>query len=197
MTGADGDTIYAAFNTSRERYTRIINTGIVRYGKGELDELELETGIRRAIFEGKICFDCRYVIKDKTGAVTKSITKEEWEKLFRLRDERKGAEGNENTYREYQRGLLDKLRKVAKNNKNNRDFYCLCYYLKNKKATPAVTPVDTIKAIEKTINRLSFNLLDECDLEQLERFQRLIREKSTLISSMIVYKQARNESEIK
>lgn len=193
----EGDTIYADFDTSRERYTRIINTGVVRYGKGELDELELKTGIRRAIFAGQICFDCSYVIKNGTGIVTKSITKDEWEKLFRLRDGRKDNDmESEESYRKYQRSLLDKLKKVPKNNKENRDFYCLCYYLKNRKVAPSTPSVDTIEAIEKAINDLSFNLLDECNIHQLERFQQLIGEKSRLISSMIVYKHAQNESEL-
>lgn len=51
------DTIYKAFQTSRERYTRIINTGVVRYGKGELDSLSQITGLRKEIFLGEVRFN--------------------------------------------------------------------------------------------------------------------------------------------
>ena len=44
------DTIYKAFETSRERFTRVINTGVIRYGKGELAGLRQLTGFRGYIY---------------------------------------------------------------------------------------------------------------------------------------------------
>ena len=70
----DGDTIYDAFNTSRERYTRIINTGVVRYGRNELADLQQITGLRKEIFTGEERFICPY--KGENGEV--QITEQDW-----------------------------------------------------------------------------------------------------------------------
>ena len=43
------DTIYKAFETSRERFTRVINTGVIRYGKGELAGLRQLTGLAKEV----------------------------------------------------------------------------------------------------------------------------------------------------
>ena len=92
------DTIYKAFHTSRERYTRIINTGVVRYGKGELDSLSQITGIRKEIFLGEVHFSCPYELEKQDTAGKKSIEKgeitdEDWKRLFQWRKVRSGAKG--------------------------------------------------------------------------------------------------------
>lgn len=71
------DTIYKAFHTSRERYTRIINTGIVRYAKGELDSLSQITGLRKEIFLGEVRFNCPYKVKIKNAEKKQVIEKRE------------------------------------------------------------------------------------------------------------------------
>jgi len=43
------------------------------------------------------------------------------------------------------------------------------------------------------INQLSFSLLDGCQVGQLQKLQKLLKEKNALISSMIVYKNARDK----
>ena len=55
--------IYEAFGMSRERYTRIINTGKVRLGKAELSSLQQRTGLREEVFTGAIRFDCSYMVE--------------------------------------------------------------------------------------------------------------------------------------
>lgn len=196
----DGDTIYAAFDTSRERYTRIINTGAVRYGKGELDGLEQHTGLRKEIFSGEVRFLCPYTKNE----VTQEISAEEWVALFNWRSSRtKDVDGKKEKSDKKEQGkkqktcqdiICDKLKLVPRDDMNNWDFYRLCYYLEHKKAAPFRMSTGKLREIESSIKELSFALLDGCDLGQLQRFQTLLKEKQSLISAMLTYKNARNKA---
>ena len=72
--GSEGQTIYAAFHMSRERYTRVIRGEPVRFSKEELKRLVVETGVRSEIFEGKDCFHFE------------AISRRDWQRLFELRE---------------------------------------------------------------------------------------------------------------
>ena len=82
------DTIYNAFSTSRERYTRIINTGIVRYKKEELETLYRKTGIPTEIFTGEKRFECPYNKETEAG---KDISESDWNCLCFYLKKRKPA----------------------------------------------------------------------------------------------------------
>ncbi len=191
----DGDTIYAAFDTSRERYTRIINTGNVRYGRGELSGLEQRTGIRKEIFSGDTRFECPYVVKTKDGVVKKAITTQEWEELFSWRKHRGNENGDEQEKKQKtcQDKICDRLKAVPRDDMDNWNFYRLCYYLKNMKAAPLGVSTGKLREIEMAIKELSFALLDGCEVAQLQRFQKLLKDKQTLISAMVVYKNAKDK----
>ena len=177
----DGDTIYNAFNTSRERYTRIINTGVVRYGRNELADLQQITGLRKEIFTGEERFICPY--KGENGEV--HITEQDWKDWDKER-----KEGQEKVV---QKKIWECLKKVSRTNIENREFYRLCFYLKNMEPAPSKTSPETLRHIMTEINQLSFSLLDGCQVGQLQKLQKLLKEKNALISSMIVYKNARDK----
>lgn len=189
-----GDTIYDAFNTSRERYTRIINTGIVRYFKGELGSLQQCTGLRKEIFTGDVRFECPYKIKTKDGVVQKTITIEDWVKLFEWRSNR-GSDTGDKAHKKKtcQNEICDRLKLVPRNDMDNWDFYRLCFYLKNMEAAPLKVSADKLREIETTIKELSFSLLDRCEVGQLQKLQKLLKDKQTLISAMVVYKNAKDK----
>ena len=132
------DTIYMAFHTSRERYTRIINTGVVRYAKGELDSLSQTTGLKKEIFSGEVRFNCPYEVKkkpiqekQKTGKKQepekemKEITEKEWQDLFQWREVRTGTKGQKSP----QDNICQILKQVKQSDVENWDFYRLCYFL--------------------------------------------------------------------
>lgn len=177
----DGDTIYDAFNTNRERYTRIINTGVVRYGRNELADLQQITGLRKEIFTGEERFICPY--KGENGEV--QITEQDWKDWDKER-----KEGQEKVV---QKRICECLKKVSTTNIENREFYRLCFYLKNMEPAPSKTSPETLRHIMTEINQLSFSLLDGCQVGQLQKLQKLLKEKNALISSMIVYKNARDK----
>ena len=132
------DTIYRTFNTSRERYTRIINTGVVRYAKGEVDSLSQITGLRKEIFLGEVRFNCPYEVKTKDAEkkqVTekREITEQEWQTLIQWRKVRSGAKGQVSP----QDSICECLRKVKYSDVENWDFYRLCYFLKERTPAPS------------------------------------------------------------
>ena len=69
----------------------------------------------------------------------------------------------------------------------------MCFYLKNMEPAPSKTSPETLRHIMTEINQLSFSLLDGCQVGQLQKLQKLLKEKNALISSMIVYKNARDK----
>lgn len=186
------DTIYKAFHTSRERYTRIINTGVVRYGKGELDSLSQITGIRKEIFLGEVHFSCPYELEKQDTAGKKSIEKgeitdEDWRRLFQWRKVRSGAKGTKSPQDE----ICALLRSVKRSNVENWDFYRLCYFLKERKPAPLKVTAEQFRDIVKAVRGLSFSILDKCEVAQLRGLQKQLQEKNRLVTGIITYKEAK------
>ncbi|WP_295757904.1 hypothetical protein [uncultured Oscillibacter sp.] len=186
------DTIYKAFHTSRERYTRIINTGVVRYGKGELDSLSQITGLRKEIFLGEVRFNCPYGVKKKDaekqqGIETSEITDEEWKTLIQWRKERTGAKGEKSPQDE----IYKRLRKVKQSDVENWDFYRLCYFLKERTPAPPKVTKEQFRDMVQSVSGLSFSILDKCEVAQLRGLQKLLQEKNRLVTGIITYKEAK------
>lgn len=187
------DTIYMAFDMSRERYTRIINTGVVRYGKSELDHLSQTTGMKKEIFLGEIRFKCYYTVDkkqaDKKEVIKeqKEITEEDWKALFAWREKRTGEKGKKSP----QGAIYERLRKVKRSDAENWDFYQLCYFLKEREPAPSKVTKEQFRDIVHAITGLSFSVLDKCEVAQLQKVQKLLKEKSSLVSGIIVYKNAK------
>lgn len=187
---SSNDNIYLTFNTSRERYTRIIDTGRVRYGNGEVSGLHQLTGLRQEVFRGDVRFKCPHRESDQKD----DITQEQWEELFVWRKEqrerrRAGETGKEE--RNIQKLIYKYLRGVDRNNVDNVDFYRLCYFLKENEPSPVRPMSETVRAINKSISGLTFDLLDKFETGQLRSLQKLLKEKSNLITGMIIYKEAK------
>ncbi len=178
------DTIYKAFETSRERFTRVINTGVIRYGKGELAGLRQLTGLSEDIFTGETRFECSY----KDGDKEQSITREEWVDLFKWRETRNSNEDDK------QKRIYTLLNKVNKQDEANDDFCRLCYFLKERKPAPLRLPSDKVQSVTAEIRSLSFEVLDKCEIGQLRELAKLLRSKLALTDSIRVYKEEQGKS---
>ena len=185
----DGNTIYAALDMSRERYTRVIDTGIIRFWRGELDSWHEITGIRKEIFTGEERFRCEYTLTIKGRAVKKEITKEDWEAWVKERIAIRQCNTTPLPKREKQQEICKRLKKV-KRAEDNRDFYRLCYYLKYREAAPIKGPAETLRDISMAIGNLSFDLLNKSELGQLGKVQELLREKEMLVGAVLIYREA-------
>lgn len=187
------DTIYKAFHTSRERYTRIINTGVVRYAKGELDSLSQITGLRKEIFLGEVRFNCPYEVKTKNAEKKqviekREITEQEWKTLIQWRKERTGAKGEKSP----QDKIYECLRKVKQSDVENWDFYRLCYFLKERKPAPSKVTTEQFRDMVKAVKDLSFSTLDKCEVGQLKNLQNLLFSKYELVRGIVTYKNAKS-----
>ena len=184
---------------SRERYTRIINTGKVRLGKAELSSLQQRTGLREEVFTGAIRFDCSYMVEKAGKKVEHSISDEQWNDLFKWKEDPAQREDDcqtENSRRDkaIQNSICKELRKVERNNKENWDFYRLCYFLRERKPAPLKAADVTVRDIENQIRGLTFELLDRCDIGHLQGLQKLLKEKSGLVNGIATYKKAKEAS---
>ena len=177
-----GSTIHAQFDTSRERYGRVINTGIIRYKKNELQNLVETTGMRREIFTGEARFQCPYVEK---GKPVNDITTEEWKTLFEYRTDKSIDSSIEEQ-------IHKRLRNAITDDKKNWDFYQLCFFIRELKAAPKKAVSVQVAEITRTVQRLSFSMLDECDAVSLRRLYKALAEKTKLVNGIITYKQARD-----
>ena len=215
------DTIYNAFQTSRERYTRVINTGKIRYGKGELEALSQLTGIDKAIFTGERMFKCSYTVQkeivDSQTKQPKAVTNEryiplgDWKAMFQWRNSKTGEADKETLPTEPkgqakqgkartetpQDKICAQLKRADRTNVQNWDFYQLCYYLTNRRAAPIRQEDETLRSIEMSIKALTFTLLDRCQVSQLQNLQKLMKDKQQIISNMIGYKSARDKERSK
>ena len=180
-------TLYDALDTSRERYTRIINTGEVRFKSGELDKWHSKTGISRDIFQGKTVFNCSF--SDESNNI-QTISKEKWEELFLWRNEF----GCDNTGKSIQKEVCSMLEKIPQSDKNNTDFYSMCYFFKKLEPVPSIEPDELIREIGKSLKRLSFSLLDGCGDKQLEEIQKILKDKYNTALRIYNYRQEKNKS---
>lgn len=145
------DDIYVALGISRARFTRVLDTGIIRLSKEELFNLKAFAGIRPDVFIGKVRFVCS-TLGAETDAQTapQTITEEEWVQLFDLRTARRIAHQEENqeqgksievqkaedAYSKAEKAICKKLEQSNQTNMDNEDFYRLCYFLKFKNQCP-------------------------------------------------------------
>lgn len=190
------ESIYLAFNMSRERYTRILETGKVRYGKNEVTFLWEKTGIPQEIFTG----ETRFTIPDEQG---NKITEKEWEDLFELREmrrikraymknmETKGRlkeedrtdyNQSQSDYKKAERDIEKKLQEDP--GKGDSPFQRLCSFLKNGYGSR----LEVLQEVKQALARIKVTLLDECSKAELQQLYKVLDQKSRMINAVFVYR---------
>jgi hypothetical protein len=200
-------TIYDALKISRTTYTRIIDTGQIKFTKAKLGSLNQTTGLREEIFTGALRFECSYV-KIENGEEKKySIQEKEWENLFKWRLDRKKTKDPKNQIAEteldeiknnsIQNSIYGKLKSVYeynKGNKENWDLYRLCYYLKESEPAP-LKPADvTARDILGDLDELTFDVLSRCDIGMLKKLEISLKKKYEVVKSIRIYKDLQKTS---
>ncbi len=217
-----GDTVYNALNIRRERFTRVIDAGTIRYGKGELDWLEKTTGIQRKIFTGEVHFACGYVLAKNDGVEV--ITEDRWHRLFDWRKEMKEARAELGTMDQSERSQVEQAKKnieelakgkeiqervcrqleLARRTKeayakrtqgpSNVDFRHMCYFFEKREAAPTETVTEAITDIEQAINALGVEMLEQCTDKQLQGLSDSTSQWVALINSILVYRKAKRKN---
>ena len=197
------ESIYLAFNMSRERYTRVIETGTVRYGKKELDFLKAKTGIPKEIFTG----EKRFAFPNKKGE--EMISDVDWDKLFNLRDKRKKkraslADGTSRNgqivekdkvdyknaseqYKEIKTGIEKILREYPR--EGEMPFHRLCSFLKNGYGSR----LETLQEIGQALAHINVALLDECTKVELENLSRVLAKSEQIVTAVLTYRNLKND----
>lgn len=173
--GSEGQTIYAAFHMSRERYTRIIRGEPVRFSKEELKRLMVETGVRSEIFEGKDCFHFE------------AISHKDWKKLFDLRDVdiKKAKVYEKNLYGQMAPSDVDLLK--------NPDLYYFAVYLKSgKPATDMSIEEDLSKGVN-WLNSVRLAQLERCRLEVLREYVQGLEKQLDIAGSLLRYMELKQQ----
>lgn len=191
------ESIYLALDMSRERYTRILETGKVGYGKNEVTFLWEKTGIPQEVFTGKI----RFTFPDKQGNDT--ITEAEWRSLFELREIRKikkaDTRANElrgeltdadradynqaqSEYKKAEKAIEEKLQKAPR--KGDAPFQRLCSFLKNGYGSR----LEVIQEVKQALARIKVTLLDECSKSELQELQKALTQKAKTVNAVLVYR---------
>lgn len=191
------ESIYLAFNMSRERYTRILETGKVGYGKNEVTFLWEKTGIPQEIFTG----ETRFTFPDKQG--NDMITEQEWERLFEFREMRriKRADMNakdtrgalkdadradynqsQSDYKKAERAIEEKLQKAPR--KGDSPFQRLCSFLKNGYGSR----LEVLQEVKQALARIKVTLLDECSKSELQELYQALEQKKKMVNAVFVYR---------
>lgn len=167
--GAKGQTIYAAFHMSRERYTRVVRGDAVRFSKDELKRLMAETGVRGTIFEGKDCFQFE------------NISRKDWEKLFRLRDEDiKAARG-------YEKYLFEQIAKSDFDLLKNPDLFYFSSYLESGKPAIDLDIEENLLRNIQFLDSINIAQLERCRLEVLQEYLRVLERQVDAAGTLLHY----------
>lgn len=204
---SSGGTIYLELETSRGRYTRIVDGENVHINKEELERWPRMTGLPKEVFTGDIRIECAQY--ERPGG-PKTVTTEEWKELFDLRKKRYKAHINEaetskteveefeaskeahskakNAYADKEKRIQQILRSAKRPDDNYKEFSKLHYWLDQRKPAPAKLPSDSVKTATKALNALTFRRLNDCELGQLQRLARVLSEKAKLAKTIWDYK---------
>ena len=180
---ASGPTIHAKFDTSRERYGRVINTGTIRYKKNELRNLVETTGMRREIFTGEARCQCPYI--GTKGKPVNDITTEEWTALFEYRTDKSIDSSIEEQ-------IHKRLRNAITDDKKNWDFYQLCFFIRELKAAPKKAVLAQVADIRQAVMGLSFSMLDDCNTSSLKSLYKALADKAKLVKRIMDYRESRD-----
>lgn len=204
VRGRSGDdTIYNAFGMSRERYTRILDTGKVRYRKNELEELVHHTGIPRTIFTGEERYTC---LNAKGEEI---VSPDTWDDFVKCRDAKRTSrdrlnksmeetgEPNEryvtalNKASEDYKTIQEKVEGLLKEatRKGDTSFHRLCAFLKNGYGIR----LERIQDVYSALKYLNFDLLNECHKDELNQLYKELSRRMKLVNAVLTYRGARGD----
>ncbi len=92
-----------------------------------------------------------------------------------------------------EKDILDKLKKIERSNRDNLDFFRLCYFMENGQPCPIRFPSDEVQSAKNALSRLTFDMLDHCDTKQLENLKKEITSKLQLVSGILFYKEKKEK----
>lgn len=199
-------TIYEALNTTRERYTRVIETGVIRIKKNELDEWSRITGVDKKIFTGEEVFQFVYIDGIREEHI---VAKEKWDEYFDLRSECKSDKDRDQGEKETEeekskrKERMEQLKKVEKeifdylrnaldhvsvNKEKCSSFYAFYYYLKKGEATPLLGSDAEVQKILPHLRKIRFDVLNTCSESNLKKMYEALKQGYDMARKVYEYK---------
>lgn len=175
--GSTSQTIYTAFHMSRERYTRVIRGETVRFSEEELKRLMTETGVRGEIFEGKDCFQFE------------NISRNDWKKLFALRDEDIKAA------KEYEKYLYEQMAKSDVDMLKNPDLYYFAVYLKNGKPATDTDVEENLQRGIQWLSSITLTQLERCRVEVLQEYLQALEQQKDIANTLFHYVELKRQEQ--
>ena len=203
--GRGGSSIYSKLTMSRERFTRVIEYGTVKYRKGEVEKLASTLSVSPDILLGRSRF--KFTTKGK-GSKEEDIDPEDWTRLFQFRkdrrvhreemdrinpkseqweNEKKLLEGARKAYAKQRDDIQEKLRQYEHKGYTDRNLNRLYTSMKKNWTKKDVY----LREFEAVMSSLDINTLEECEVNELQNLKRTIKQKDELITALIVYKKAK------
>lgn len=183
----EGGNLYDRLGINRIRYGRILETGRIRYGKGELAYLKQETGLSIEVFEGTKPIALSF------PPTVEKITEEEWRELFELRYIRSLKEKYPNAKddcREKEDSICDRLKQAQRDNPSTEEFFCLCSYLKRGKRINHPMAEHPVVLLQASLKKIGLKELEGCDIKRLQTLSKQLKSADKLVSALITYKNA-------
>ena len=178
--GRDAEnTIYNVFDTSRARFTRVIDTGAIRYYKGEIEELAKKTCIDTRYFTGEY----RFLIRN--------MSEDDWKEFFLRRKDRAKSKIAKGDYEAIEKTVKRKIydSRAPKLNEN-KGLFALCYFCKNGRGMPLDGGGEQYSSLMAILKEYDIYRLQQYDSKALKGLMDELSDKVRLISAIITCRKA-------
>ncbi len=196
------NTIYRSFGMSRERYTRIIDTGKARYRNNEVEDLEHHTGIPRKIFTGEERYTCQNMRGEEiiSSATWDDFVNRRYRRIIlneKLKKSMENGEADENiekalatakeNYKVIEKQVEEQIKKATR--KGDTSFHRLCTFLKNGYGIR----LERLQDVYSALNYMGFDLLNECSKAELNQLAKALSQKMKMVNAVLLYRGARGD----
>lgn len=199
--GRGGNSVYSVLGMSRERFTRVLELGNIKYRKGEVEKLATTLNVSPGILEGK----SRFQFFTKADRNNEDISRVSWKTLFNLRESRvtyrekmklavrgsdeweqarKQLEEKQKEYSELRDVILAKLKEYEDKGYTDRDLNQLYQFMKRGWTNKDMC----LRNFETVMSSLDIHVLEQCNINELRNLKRCVAIKNELITALIVYK---------
>ena len=167
-------TIYDVLGISRERYTRVLDGQVASFGVNKLTRINQITNVSMEIFNGSKAFQF------------KKIGLHQWKDLFDCRVD------NIAEFREKAKELFNLIEEGDFTKKS--DLYKFRLFCEKLAKYDGVSHEVAVREITRVLEARLFSDLEECSLETLESYQKVLAEQSAMVNTLLSYRKYKNKT---
>ena len=167
-------TIYDVLGISRERYTRVLDGQVASFGVNKLTRINQITNVSMEIFNGSKAFQF------------KKIGLHQWKDLFDCRVD------NIAEFREKAKELFNLIEEGDFTKKS--DLYKFRLFCEKLEKYDGVSHEVAVRETTRVLEARLFSDLEECSLETLESYQKVLAEQSAMVNTLLSYRKYKNKT---